>query len=63
MGNIGNINVQSIFTGFNDLKQLLQSSGLDVIALSETWHSHEHSSGGFNIPNYSLMQKDRLGRG
>lgn len=55
-----------IFNGFNDHKQLLESSGLDVMALSEIWISHEYFSGAFNILNYSfnsLIQKKRLGRG
>lgn len=59
---IGRINVQSMFTCFNDLKKVLESSGLDVIALSVTWHSHKQSSSAFNILNYSLIRKDPLRR-
>ena len=60
---VGHLNVRSIFTGFNELKQLLSLCNLDVLALSETWLSVDQLSNAFNIPNYTMVRRDRLGRG
>ena len=60
---VGHLNVRSVFTGFNELKRLVSLCDLDVLALSETWLSADHFSNAFNIPNYIMVRKDRMGRG
>ena len=60
---IGHLNVRSIFTGFDELKNIVLFYDFDVFFMSETWLSEGDDSNLFNIPNYRFLRRDRRGRG
>lgn len=60
---VGHWNVRSLFTGFNELRTLIEQNDYDIFFLSETWLSDGNSSIPFEIPNYQFLRKDRIGRG
>lgn len=57
------LNVRSIFTGFNELNLLLHQYEIDVLAVTETWLSENIRDNVITIPNYVFYRKDRLSRG
>jgi len=60
---LGHLNVRSLFTNFNEFKSIIEQNEFDVLLLSETWLNQNDDSNYFNIPNYQLIRKDRIGRG
>lgn len=60
---IGHLNVRSLYTGFNELIDIINNNKLDILALSETWLSEDTPLDAFSIPGFNLYRKDRLTRG
>lgn len=60
---IGHLNIRSVFTGFNDFKNIIENYDFDVMMLSETWLTSDVDSIAVNIPGYRFIRKDRVGRG
>lgn len=56
-------NFQSMGTGFDLFLENINSAGLDVIGLSETWLDSCVPDHGLSIPGYKLIRKDRASRG
>lgn len=57
------LNLRSIFTNFDVLKEYIISENVDIFAMSETWLNPEVDYDYINIPNYVLVTTDRQGRG
>lgn len=61
--NIAHINVRSLPAHFNNIKNMIAMKNIDILAISETWLTHELPSNVISIPGYNLYRNDRLGRG
>lgn len=64
--NVGHINAQSIYPlkrvdKFTELKDLISTSNLNIIGISETWLKEHHTDTMLNIPGYRLFRNDRIG--
>lgn len=60
---IAHLNIRSIFTGFQEFREIVIDNDLDVMLLSETWLGPDHKSDMVSIPGYIFFRKDRAGRG
>lgn len=60
---IGHLNVRSLLTHFDEFKTLVEQHNFDILLLSETWLNPGDNTEYFNIPNYNLIRRDRMGRG
>lgn len=58
---ISHLNIRSIFTGFNDFKDIVLDNSFDIVLLTETWLNQD-TNANFSIPEYVFFHKDRLGR-
>lgn len=53
-----------MFTGFDEFSVMVQTNGLDIIFVTETWLTEGVGSEVVTIPEYNFFRKDRLvGRG
>ena len=56
--------MRSIFTGFNEFTNLVQTNEFDIVGVTESWLNNRTSSDDVSIPGYKLYRKDRgTGRG
>jgi len=53
-------NARSINNKFDNIKLLLHSSKVNILAISESWLKPVHESSNFYIPNYLFFRCDRL---
>lgn len=60
---LANINIRSLFTGFHEFNNLIQSNSFSVIGVTETWLSRDIMSATVNIQNYKFFRCDRPSRG
>lgn len=60
---VGHLNARSLFTGFDDLKEIIFSESFQIFAVSETWLSNDLDSDLVQIPGYGIIRKDRSERG
>lgn len=60
---IGHLNVRSLLCHFNELMAHILECKYDVVAISETWLTHEISTATVYIPGYIFVRKDRGTRG
>ncbi|KAG5861317.1 hypothetical protein JTB14_017995 [Gonioctena quinquepunctata] len=54
---------KSLFTGFQEFKEIVLENDIDIMLLSETWLGPDDHSVVVDIPGYTLFRKDRVGRG
>ncbi|KAG5872115.1 hypothetical protein JTB14_036709 [Gonioctena quinquepunctata] len=59
---IAHLNIRSLFTGFQEFKEIVLENDIDIM-LSETWLGPDDHSVVVDIPGYTLFRKDRVGRG
>ncbi|KAG5861664.1 hypothetical protein JTB14_016820 [Gonioctena quinquepunctata] len=60
---IAHLNIRSLFTGFQEFKEIVLENDIDIMLLSETWLGPDDHSVVVDIPGYTLFRKDRVGRG
>lgn len=60
---IAQLNIRSLITKLNDIKHILEQHNYSILCLTETWLSPEIADVILQIPNYTLIRKDRVGRG
>lgn len=60
---VAHLNVRSLFTGFDELRIIIEDNVLDICMLTETWLCDAVAYDAFNIPGYNFVRKDRIGRG
>ena len=56
---ICHLNIRSLPKHFNELCHTQDILNHDIICLSETWLNSSHPSSHYQIPNYTLLSKDR----
>ncbi|KAG5868260.1 hypothetical protein JTB14_016413 [Gonioctena quinquepunctata] len=54
---------KSLFTGFQEFKEIVLENDIDIMLLSETWLGPDDHSVVVDIPGYTLFRKNRVGRG
>lgn len=60
---VAHLNVRSLNTGFDDLRNYFNEYNFDIVGVSETWLSSDHNDSAFGINGYNFIRKDRDGRG
>ncbi|KAG5889254.1 hypothetical protein JTB14_025514 [Gonioctena quinquepunctata] len=60
---IATLNVRSLFTGFDCLKNLIFENDFDVVVITETWLSPDIQDDTVRIQGYGVVRRDRLNRG
>ena len=55
----GHLNVRSLWSKFDLLKPLIQSSGLTLMSFSETWLTSDMNNNYIEIPGYICLRQDR----
>lgn len=60
---VGHINVRSLLSCFNDIKDHISSCAYDIFAITETWLSHGIADNTIYIDGYQLIRQDRPARG
>ncbi|KAG5894678.1 hypothetical protein JTB14_014327 [Gonioctena quinquepunctata] len=51
---------KSLFTGFQEFKEIVLENDIDIMLLSETWLGPDDHSVVVDIPGYTLFRKDRV---
>ena len=57
------LNAQSIVKKIDELRNLFENSGVDVVCISETWLSKHILDGIYSVRGYRLLRVDREGHG
>jgi len=60
---VAHLNIRSMNTGFDEFLNYIHDNSFDILGLSETWLNPEHNTSYFDIPGYTFIRKDRVGRG
>lgn len=61
--NFSHFNIRSVGTNFDLFSDLVTNESFTVLGLSETWLEPDIQDDVINIPNYSIVRKDRNRRG
>ena len=60
--NVCHLNAQSLEAHFIDVRDVILKNNIQVLGISETWLSENRHSKFFDIPNFSLLRTDRVGK-
>lgn len=60
---VAHLNVRSLVPKYNLIKSLILDNNIDIFAMTETWLTLNIPNSFVNIPGYSLVRRDRDGRG
>ena len=56
---LAHLNIRSLMSKFDVVRQLISNSGLDIFSMSETWLNESMSSNLLNVPGYTCIRHDR----
>ena len=56
---IGHININRLSSKIDKVRELVQGNSLKLLAVTETWLTHDISDGKVSIPDFHLFRRDR----